>query len=194
MGLLPPARVAVTHQLQKQLVKKQYFDRTTNHHRELEFIEDLHIYIIEVLCEQDYRIKYEVYNDASSTEMKRGIIYTTTPDKNIVITSTDPDMTYFVMISVYTGNNDLVESQHHFISRDRALKSEEARRKTHEANTKYYEENKENLEEVVEYTSFTRATGTILAGNDLLTSLLSSQIQFTNPDDPIQDVNDLVNQ
>lgn len=179
---LAGTQISIRYQSHKRLAKKQYYDKTTNHHKDLEFLEDYHIFVVDVVpMSVTYRVKYEVYDDRATTSISKGIIQTTSQGKSIVITSNEADTEYFVLIQIYSDTNELIDTQHRFISRERISKNEEDSLKIHAANIKYLEENKSNLEEIVEYTSITRATGTVLTGADLLSSFLSQSARSAEP-------------
>ena len=129
MGPQTQTQINMTHQTHKHLIKKSYFDKSTNRSKDLEFLEDYDLFIIEVITTSNYRVKYEIYDDENTT-VSKGVIQDSSPNKNIVISSNKLDNNYFVLIQVYTENNDLVESTHRFVSRNRVAKLDEDKKKT----------------------------------------------------------------
>jgi hypothetical protein len=170
--------ITVTSHIQKRLVKKIFFDKSTNRQKDLEFLEDVDVFVIEVTpVHPNSRIKYEIYNDnVGNQSISKGVVCTTSLNKNIVIVS-QPDKTseYFILLQVYNENEELLETHHKFISGSKVEKMNTDRQKTHDANTKYLSENSNNLEEIIEYTSYTQAFGTLIGPTNDLLSMFNTQ-------------------
>jgi len=181
--------IMVTSHIQKRLIKKIFFDKSTNRQKDLEFLEDVEVFVIEVTpVHPTSRIKYEIYNDTDEMISKGGV-YTTSLNKNIVIVS-QPDKIseYFILLQVYDENGELLETHHKFISKNRIEKMNNDRQKTHDANTKYFSENSNNLEEIVEYTSYTQAFGTLVVPTNDLLSMFNSNPQNQSNNFNVNDI------
>jgi hypothetical protein len=121
--------------------------------------------------------------------ISKGGVYTTSLNKNIVIVS-QPDKIseYFILLQVYDENGELLETHHKFISKNRIEKMNNDRQKTHDANTKYFSENSNNLEEIVEYTSYTQAFGTLVVPTNDLLSMFNSNPQNQSNNFNVNDI------
>lgn len=157
------------------LVKKNYFNRSTNHHKDLEFLEKTNIFILELFLPTNYstecKVQYEIFSDKNNQSQHKmsGVIKNNTSTKIITIIADSEDDEYFVSIKILSPDtNNVIEVCHQFISKQRAEKAFTEKQKKSLANTKYKEENSNDLEEIVEYASFTRAFITPTTAVDLL--------------------------
>jgi hypothetical protein len=145
-----------------KFVKKSYFNKNTNHPKELEFLEKNNLFILElILASPESKVNYDIYSDQSN-KVVSGTIKNNSASKIITIISDTEDDEYFVKIKIMTDSTNVVQEYHHFISKYRAEKEMLERQKKSIANMKYKEENSSDLEEIVEYTSFTRTSVNIV--------------------------------
>ena len=139
-------------------VKKIYFDKSTNHQKELDFLEKTNIFVLEVVLPLSYpqesKIKYEIYSDKNNSSQQKilGSVENNSSSKKIVIIADTEDDEYFVSIKIMSPDvSNVLEVCHQFVSKNRAEKSLIDMQKNNDANSKYLDENTENLEEIVEY-------------------------------------------
>lgn len=153
------------------LVKKSYFNKSTDHHKELEFLEKTNVFILELFLPTNYssecKIHYDIFSDKTNHKIT-GMIKNNAPSKIITIVADSEEDEYFVSIKIMSPENTLIEACHQFVSKHRAEKFLADRQKKSAANTKYMEENADELEEIIEYTSFTRTYITPTNTSDLL--------------------------
>jgi hypothetical protein len=157
------------------LVKKNYFNRSTNHHKDLEFLEKTNVFVLELLLPANYsnecRVQYDIFSDKNNQSQHKmsGTIKNNTSTKIITIIADSEDDEYFVSIKILAPDtSNVIEVCHQFVSKQRAEKALTERQKKSTANLKYKEENINELEEIVEYASFTRAFITPTTAVDLL--------------------------
>ena len=144
-------------------VKKVYFNKETNHQKELEFLEKTNIFVIELFTPSSYspdcKIHYEIYSDKNNHSQQKliGVVKNNSPAKTITIVADTEEDEFFVQIKIVAPDNNVLEVCHQFVSQSRAEKSLNERQKKSDGNVKYLEENTDNMEEIIEYASFTRA-------------------------------------
>jgi len=161
-----------------RLKKKTFFDRSTNHQKELDFLEDTILYVAEIVLPTDYqsgtKIKYVLYPNTSTSPDSKIVGWNQANNHNMSVTviAEHPDTVYLLVITIYSPEDQILETSHHFLSVDASTKILAELQKKNDANTKYYEENMDNLEEIIEYSSITTAT-TFLSpnGNDGIINL-----------------------
>lgn len=147
------------------LVKKKYFNRSTNHYKDLEFMEKTNVFIIEIFLPPNYsancKIQYSVYSDLNNSKIS-GTIKNNSSTKIITIPADTESAEYFVSIKIISPENTILEVCHQFVSKSRADTAFINQQKKSDANCKYKDENCNELEEVIEYTTITRASVDLL--------------------------------